>query len=246
MNKCRYPGILDNASHSEKRALQPRWKYVHLYFANPAPFNYFGYIPSLPAAIIMSVAFAITTTICIVKVFRHRKQIRGRFLFIFFFCPFAKMIGYVLRAAASQKPTDFNLFISSSFFLFLTPQIVAAAGYLTYAGLVFFVNEKHSLIGCKNVALIFLGLDVIATAIQGGGAGQLFGSNPDTWKIGAGLCLGGMLLEFLSFTTFSLVVLHFGYRYRQKKDIPADRIPIVDWILIALYINLAGQFVRLC
>jgi hypothetical protein len=80
------------------------------------------------------------------------------------------MIGYALRSAASQKPTDFNLFISSQFFLFLTPQICAAAGYLTFAGLIFYVGEKFSLIGCKNVALIFLFLDAFATAVQGGGS----------------------------------------------------------------------------
>jgi len=55
-----------------------------------------------------------------------------------------------------------------------------------------------------------------------------------------------MLVEFLSFTAFSLVVLHFGYRYRQNKESipePEERIPVVDRILIALYINMAGQFV---
>jgi hypothetical protein len=56
-----------------------------------------------------------------------------------------------------------------------------------------------------------------------------------------------MLLEFLSFSSFSLVVLHFGYRYRQHKESipePEYRIPIVDRILIALYVNMAGQFVQ--
>lgn len=80
------------------------------------------------------------------------------------------------------------------------------------------------------------------------GAGQLFGSNADTWKIGAGLCLAGMLIEFISFSAFSLVVLHFGNRYRQNKETipdPERRIPIVNRILIALYINMAGQFVIL-
>jgi hypothetical protein len=117
----------------------------------------------------MSVAFGVSFSIGLTNLLRHRKHIKGRFLYIFIFCPFAKMIGYALRAAASQQPTDFNLFISSQFFLFLTPQICAAAGYLTYAGLVFFVDEKFSLISCKNVALIFLGMDVFATAVQGGG-----------------------------------------------------------------------------
>lgn len=117
----------------------------------------------------MSVAFGQSFTIGLINLLRHRKQIRGRFLPIFIFCPFAKMIGYSLRSAAARVPTDFNLFISSQFFLFLTPQICAAAGYLTFAGLVFFVDGKFSLIGCKNVALIFLGLDVFATSIQGGG-----------------------------------------------------------------------------
>lgn len=80
------------------------------------------------------------------------------------------------------------------------------------------------------------------------GAGQFFGSNPSTFKIGAGLCLGGMLVEFLSFSGFSLIVLHFGYRYRQNKEIipePEVRVKIVDRIMIALYINMAGQFVWL-
>jgi RTA1 like protein len=117
----------------------------------------------------MSVAFGIAFLLGFFNLLRHHKQVKGRFLYIFIFCPFAKMIGYAIRSAASQNPTNFNLFISSQFFLFLTPQICAAAGYLTYAGLVFFVHEKFSLIGHKNVAIIFLGLDVFATTIQGGG-----------------------------------------------------------------------------
>src|SRR5277367_6855195 len=107
----------------------------------------------------MCIAFGIAFGIGLFNRIRHRKQIKGRFLTVFLFCPFAKMIGYAIRAASSQQPTDFNLFISSQFFLFLTPQICAAAGYLTYAGLVFFVDKKFSLIGHRNVAAIFLGLD---------------------------------------------------------------------------------------
>lgn len=56
-----------------------------------------------------------------------------------------------------------------------------------------------------------------------------------------------MILEFLSFSTFSIVVLHFGWRYRQHKEEipePNERVPIVDRIMIGLYINLGGQFVR--
>jgi hypothetical protein len=78
------------------------------------------------------------------------------------------------------------------------------------------------------------------------GAGQLFGANADTWKIGAGLCLAGMLVEFLSFSAFSIVVIIFGCRYRANKEMIPDpnyKIRIVDRILIALYINMAGQFV---
>ncbi len=117
----------------------------------------------------MCIAFGITTIICITNVYRHRKQITGRFLFIFIFCPFAKCIGYALRVVASGDPTNFNFYISSQFFLFLTPQICAAAGYLTYAGLVHFIDEKFTLINARNVAIIFLGCDAFATAIQGGG-----------------------------------------------------------------------------
>lgn len=134
-----------------------------------APWNYFGYQPNMAAAIIMCVAFGITFYIGECNLIRHRKQIKGRFLWIFVFCPLAKMIGYALRAVACTDPTDFNYFISSQFFLFLTPQICAAAAYLTYAGLVFFVDGKFSLIGCKHVAIIFLGIDVVATTIQGAG-----------------------------------------------------------------------------
>lgn len=134
-----------------------------------APYNYFGYQPNTAAAIIMCIAFGITFFIGFVNLQRHGKQIKGRFLHMFVFCPFAKAIGYGIRSAASRNPTNFNLFISSQFFLFLTPQICAAAGYLTYAGLVFFVDEKFSLIGSKNAAIIFFGMDIIATAIQGGG-----------------------------------------------------------------------------
>ena len=53
-------------------------------------------------------------------------------------------------------------------------------------------------------------------------------------------------MEFLSFSGFTIVALHFGYHYRRNKEtIPQAeyRIPIVDRILIALYINLGGQFV---
>jgi hypothetical protein len=143
-------------------------------------YNYFGYDPNLAAAIIMCVAFFISFLIGLINVIRHRKEIRGRFLFIFIFCPFAKMIGYALRAASAENLTSFNFFISSQFFLFLTPQICAAAGYLTFAGLVFFVDEKFSLIGCKNVALIFLGSDVFSTAVQAGGTiSPLLLTSPD-------------------------------------------------------------------
>src|SRR5271170_1300551 len=117
----------------------------------------------------MGVAFGIAFGIGLFNRIRHRKQIKGRFLTVFLFCPLAKMIGYALRAAGSQEPTDFNLFISSQIFIFLTPQICAAAAYLTYAGIVFFVDGKFSLISYRNVATIFLGLDLFATSVQGAG-----------------------------------------------------------------------------
>jgi hypothetical protein len=56
-----------------------------------------------------------------------------------------------------------------------------------------------------------------------------------------------MLLEFISFSTFSCIVIHFGWRYRQhKEEIPEPEVcvPIVDRIMLSLYLNLGGQFVR--
>src|SRR5271167_1175269 len=106
------------------------WRVALMY---TAPYNYFGYNPNLAAAIIFSTAFGITFMIGLTNLIRHRKQIKGRFLNMFIFCPFAKMIGYILRSVAATEPTNFNLYISSQFFLFMTPQICAAAGYLSYA-----------------------------------------------------------------------------------------------------------------
>src|SRR5437667_10499348 len=131
-----------------------------------SPYLYFGYVPNLVAAIIMCIAFGTVFQIGLINLLRHSKQIKGRFLHLFIFCPFAKMIGYSIRSAASKAPSDFNLYISSQFFLFLTPQLCAAAAYLTYAGLVFFVDDKYSLIGRKNVAIIFLGLDIFSSSVQ--------------------------------------------------------------------------------
>src|SRR5262245_51477765 len=72
-----------------------------------APWNYFGFNPSMAAAITLCVAFGITTIICLTNLLRHRKDVRGRFLHIFVFCPLAKTVGYALRAVAAQDPTNF-------------------------------------------------------------------------------------------------------------------------------------------
>jgi RTA1 like protein len=56
-----------------------------------------------------------------------------------------------------------------------------------------------------------------------------------------------MLLEFIAFSTFSIVVVQFGWRYRQHKEEitePGVRVPIVDRIMLSLYLNVGGQFVR--
>lgn len=98
----------------------------------------YRYTPSLAAAIIFIICFAITSAVHVWQMFRFRA---------WFFVPFVlgglmETIGYIGRAMSTKDIWDLNSFIMQSTLLLVAPAFFAASIYMTLRRIIVLTDDE--------------------------------------------------------------------------------------------------------
>ena len=182
---------------------------------------YFHYHPSVAAAIVAAVAFAVISLPLTGLSWRTGMRLS----WILVGTALAEAIGYVLRAVTVHH-VALGPFLVTELLLLLAPNALALLNYKVLgqvidrkspppsAGLppptcrIPFLMDERGLIRGRRVAYIFFTSDVIGFLIQGGGGGQEASSDPSTQKLGAKVIMGGLVFQVIFFALFAALAVY--------------------------------------
>lgn len=180
-------------------------------------FKLYRYEPSLPAAIVATVIFAVLTA---VHFWRLRKA--GAL----YFTPFLiggifQTIGYCGRIWSHFDPLTIGGFVMQAILILVAPALFAASIYMILGRLIRALGAEHlSLIPVKWVTKVFVTGDVIAFGLQAGGGGIQSAGTLDLYELGEKIIIAGLFVQIAIFGFF--VVTAFLFHSRMIKTSYAE------------------------
>ncbi|KAF2496162.1 RTA1-domain-containing protein [Lophium mytilinum] len=192
-------------------------------------FQLYRYKPSLPAAVIFIVLFAVTTFFHVFQCWKHRSL----FMIALIVGGTFEFVGYAGRAVSAHNTQSLNPYIIQTILILLGPSLFAATIYMILGRLIRRVDgEKYSPIRATWLTKIFVLGDVLSFLLQGGGAGIMSGANKGDAKnaqskidLGQKVIIVGLVLQVLFFGTFGIVAGVFHMRARKVAHIQALTVP---------------------
>ncbi|KAF9729152.1 hypothetical protein PMIN06_000059 [Paraphaeosphaeria minitans] len=200
-------------------------------------FVLYRYLPSLPAAIVFIVAFALATFYHIFQIGRKRT---------WYFIPLAvggafEFVGYIGRAMSHFDQWKLGPYVMQSLLLLVAPALFAASIYIILGRIILLTDgEKHSLIRQRWLTKIFVAGDVLSFLVQSGGGGIQASGTESAMKTGEKLIIVGLFLQ-LAFFGFFVVVAGL-FHVRLQRNGPASQtmdLNALPWKkhLMALYVS---------
>ncbi|KAJ4249062.1 hypothetical protein NW762_012394 [Fusarium torreyae] len=190
-------------------------------------FKLYRYDPSLAAAIVSVIVFAVLTALHTWRLFRARAYYFTAFVVGGLF----ETVGYCGRIWSHYDKLVVGGFILQAIPILVAPALFAASIYMILGRLIRTVGASHlSLVPVQWVTRIFVTGDVIAFSLQAGGGGIQSGGTLDLYNLGEKVIIAGLLVQIVIFGFFVFNSLLFHYRLRKfpttestRGDIPWKR-----------------------
>ncbi|RSL94305.1 hypothetical protein CEP52_012723 [Fusarium oligoseptatum] len=183
-------------------------------------FKLYRYTPSLPAAIVSVVVFAVLTVLHTWRLLRARA---------FYFSAFTiggvfQTIGYCGRIWSHYDKLSIGGFVIQAILILVAPALYAASIYMILGRLIRTLRAEHlSLIPVNWVTRIFVTGDVIAFSLQAGGGGIQAGGTLDLYKIGENIIIAGLFCQICIFGFFIIAAMLFHRRITVAPTRVAER-----------------------
>ncbi|KAH9208139.1 RTA-like protein [Leptodontidium sp. 2 PMI_412] len=176
--------------------------------------KYWTYEPSLPAAAIFTLIFAVLSIYHTFRLFKTRTWFCTPLVIGGFF----EVIGFGARAVGNKKPDILLPFIIQSLLILLAPILFAASAYMILSRLIRAVGgESYSVVRVRWVTKIFVGGDVLCFLVQAGGGAVLSGADTaSAVSMGQSLILAGLLIQMVVFGFFLVIAVVFHKRIRAR------------------------------
>ncbi|KIK99568.1 hypothetical protein PAXRUDRAFT_822648 [Paxillus rubicundulus Ve08.2h10] len=211
------------------------------------PCNALRYIPSntltaITLELVLTVAFIQTYLM-----FRHG----GKWMLTMVIGEFTYALGFGFRFGVHDYPDSLTIYIVEYLFIILSPCAFIAANYILLGRLSRSVGcEAHVLVPVRRLTLIFILSDVTTFVIQAAGGGLTVSNDYNTALTGAHIFLAGLVLQLVSFLSFSAITVRFLLRVRTHVPLAWNRDSKKgwhdDWRILAgaLCISCVGILVR--
>ncbi|EFQ31628.1 RTA1 like protein [Colletotrichum graminicola M1.001] len=197
-------------------------------------FQLYRYTPSLPAAVVSVVVFAILTILHTWRLYKARAYYFTAFTVGGLF----QTIGYCSRILSHYDKRSIGGFSIQAIFILVAPALYAASIYMILGRLIRTVRGEHlSLIPVDWVTRIFVTGDVIAFSLQAGGGGIQAAGTMDLYQAGEKIIIVGLFVQIVVFGFFVVTSLLFHYRLAKSPKSISD--PTTPWKrhLFVLYIT---------
>jgi hypothetical protein len=179
------------------------------------PFEFYRYTPSVPAAVLFIVLFALTTALHTYQIRRARTWI----MISFVLGGYCESIGYIGRILSSNQAPNFTIgpYLLQSMLTLLAPALFAASIYMCLARIVRATGgEKYTLLRPALLTKLFVAGDATGLLVQGAGAGYMSAGTLDDFYSGSKVVIAGLAVLVTSFSLFIIVALRFDIRMRHS------------------------------
>ncbi|PLB49973.1 RTA1 like protein [Aspergillus steynii IBT 23096] len=169
------------------------------------------YVPSLPAAVIFIVLFALGTAAHSWRIFKYR----NRFCIAFLIGCIFEFIGYCARAACHNSTGKIMPFSIQNVFILLGPALFAASIYMTLSRIIYSIRgEPLALVHPRWLTKIFVAGDILSFIVQGSAAGLMVTGSHG--QMGEYIVIAGLLIQVVMFGLFGVTAMLFQMRLRQQ------------------------------
>lgn len=178
---------------------------------NGGSFVLYRYHPSLAAAAVFVILFALTTGLHIFQTVRKRSWFMTPFIIGGLF----EFIGYIGRIMSSNDRYALSPYIMQTLLLLLGPALYAASIYMILGRLILLTGgERYSLVRRTWLTKIFVGGDVMSFMMQSAGGG-IMSSGASGMKTGEKIIIGGLFVQILFFGLFFVTAIIFQIRGKE-------------------------------
>ncbi|GAB1738096.1 hypothetical protein NU219Hw_g2630t1 [Hortaea werneckii] len=206
-------------------------------------FQYYSYVPSMPAAIIFVILFGASTGWHLWQMIKTKTW----FLIPFLIGGFLETIGYIGRAVSHTEAPDYTLgpYIIQSIFLLVAPALFAASVYMMLGRIVVMLDAQRSLfIRVSWLTKIFVCGDVLSFLMQASGGGLQATGSVDTINTGESVVVGGLFVQIIFFGLFVISASIFHVRVSRMPTQKCYELPFWKPQMYALYAVSIAIFVR--
>lgn len=205
-------------------------------------FKLYRYDPSLPAAIVATIIFAILTAVHFWRLRRAGAVYFTPFLIGGIF----QTIGYCGRIWSHFDKESIGGFVMQAILILVAPALFAASIYMILGRLIRALGAEHlSLIPIKWVTKIFVTGDVIAFGLQAGGGGIQSAGTLEMYDMGEKIIIAGLFVQIAVFGFFVVTALLFHSRMLKNSPAGTSQGPVA-WKrhLYVLYVTSALILIR--
>ncbi|KAM0323338.1 hypothetical protein ACHAQA_008930 [Verticillium albo-atrum] len=172
-------------------------------------FRLYHYKPSLVAAIVTAIVFALLTTVHAWRMQRSRA---------FYFTAFTiggifQVIGYCGRIWSHFDDTAIGGFVMQAILILVAPALYAASIYMVLGRLIRALHAEHlSFIPVKWLTKIFVTGDIISFTMQAGGGGIQSAGTLELYNLGEKIIIVGLFVQIVIFSIFTATSITFHRR----------------------------------
>ncbi|KAH7354524.1 RTA1 domain-containing protein [Plectosphaerella cucumerina] len=198
------------------------------------------YCPSLPAAVVITVCFAVLTVAHLSQAVMYRK----RFCWVICMASSWETAGFTMRLLGSRDPRTQAYSISSNLLVLLSPLWVNAFAYMVVGRMVYYWLPSKSIwrLKARTMTSLFVWLDVVLFFVQATGGSMIENEDPESAKLGLYIYMGGIGAQQGFLLLFLLIMVKFNVNIRQQG---IDRPTSWQRLLNSLYAVLALITIRI-
>ena len=188
----------------------------------------YTYYPSMGAAVVFIILFAIVTLLHTFHLFRTRTWffvplvIGGYCTYLNPNAPYpfmltkpVELIGYIGRAMSSNQSPNWTIgpYVMQSTLLLVAPALFAASIYMELGRVILMVKgEQLALIRVSWMTKIFVAGDVLSFLMQASGAGIMVTGSEGSASTGQNVIIGGLFVQIVFFGFFLISAVVFQCR----------------------------------
>ncbi|ODH23742.1 hypothetical protein ACO22_05361 [Paracoccidioides brasiliensis] len=145
-----------------------------------------GYCPSIPAAILFTVLFGLTSLVHMFQWYTFRKK----FCWVIVMAALWETAGFTFRIISAHKIIGLWHFIPQQLFVVLAPVWLNAFVFMVMGRMIYFFIPEKKIYGvsAKRITVVFVALDVFSMIVQASSSSLMTSDDGDLVKIGINVC----------------------------------------------------------